>query len=537
MAELIGRGLTVRELLHIPQFHNARLLGGRAGLDAYVSRVNVMEVPDVTNWVRPGEMLVTTGYPFRDDPEALTRLIAELAEKRVAAFGIKPKRFIADIPRSAIEAADEHGLPLVELPENTAFSDVVRNVMEHVLIHESKDLSELQMRVQRMTQVLMAGRGLEAFLIELEKLLDNPVALLEGESVRYVSPEAEAWSEELALGGWRSSTPQGVDEPVVFYLAGQSSRVLRLTVIGGSKPAELVMFDTHNAYSALDALTLNWAAKLIGFEMNNARARSKIEEKYIDQFLQDWISGRIVSASDLKLRAEACGCPLDDKAAYVVGLVRCAERGVPVPELTELARQLQWESDASRMRWTVVDGRLNVLITLGASTERIQLEEASRMLRRHRRDAVLCAGRPAVHTQVRQSSQEAVWAWQVSSNCGLDDAVVGYNDLGVNLLLHRLLGTPEAEQFLRMYWQPIYLYDLRHQGMIVNTLKMFFAAGCNVKEAAERLFVHYNTVTYRLERIRQELGFDLGDTETRLRLQLAIRFGEMSEYYEEQASQ
>ena len=55
---------TVAELLAIPHLHEARLVAGEAGLQNSIIRVNVMEVPILLAWVRPGEFLMTTGYPF-----------------------------------------------------------------------------------------------------------------------------------------------------------------------------------------------------------------------------------------------------------------------------------------------------------------------------------------------------------------------------------------------------------------------------------------------------------------------------------------
>lgn len=55
---------TCRDLLLIPNLQGAIVLAGQKGMDRAVNRVNVMEVPDVIDWVRPGEFLVTSGFPF-----------------------------------------------------------------------------------------------------------------------------------------------------------------------------------------------------------------------------------------------------------------------------------------------------------------------------------------------------------------------------------------------------------------------------------------------------------------------------------------
>ncbi len=57
---------------------------------------------------------------------------------------------------------------------------------------------------------------------------------------------------------------------------------------------------------------------------------------------------------------------------------------------------------------------------------------------------------------------------------------------------------------------------------LIHTLEIYFAHNGNVCQTAEALFVHRNTLMYRLERIATILNLDLEKPETRLALQLAL---------------
>src|SRR5688572_7276012 len=81
-------GLRVREVLGASTLAGARVLAGAAGLDRIVRRLNVMEVPDILPWVKPHELLLTTGYPLRHNPEALVDLVGELDSRGLAALAI-----------------------------------------------------------------------------------------------------------------------------------------------------------------------------------------------------------------------------------------------------------------------------------------------------------------------------------------------------------------------------------------------------------------------------------------------------------------
>src|SRR3954452_12247546 len=98
-------GLRVREVLAAPSLAGARVLAGADGLDRMVSRLNVMEVPDILPWVKPDELLLTTAYPLRDDPERLVDLVESLDAHGLAGMGIKLHRYVDALPRAALARA------------------------------------------------------------------------------------------------------------------------------------------------------------------------------------------------------------------------------------------------------------------------------------------------------------------------------------------------------------------------------------------------------------------------------------------------
>ncbi len=70
-------------------------------------------------------------------------------------------------------------------------------------------------------------------------------------------------------------------------------------------------------------------------------------------------------------------------------------------------------------------------------------------------------------------------------------------------------------------------YDHTHNADLVHTLRMYFRCNCNALEAAERLFLHRNSLLYRLQRVEELLHVDLKDSQVRLALNLAIEMAEL----------
>jgi DNA-binding PucR family transcriptional regulator len=88
-------------------------------------------------------------------------------------------------------------------------------------------------------------------------------------------------------------------------------------------------------------------------------------------------------------------------------------------------------------------------------------------------------------------------------------------------LLRELARSPELAPFAGLV-RPLAEHDRARRSDLVRTLRAYFAAGSNASEAADRMFLHRNSMLYRLERIGKLTGLDLKDPRVALALQLGL---------------
>jgi DNA-binding PucR family transcriptional regulator len=88
-------------------------------------------------------------------------------------------------------------------------------------------------------------------------------------------------------------------------------------------------------------------------------------------------------------------------------------------------------------------------------------------------------------------------------------------------LLEELARSPDLAPFRELVW-PLVEHDRERRSDLVRTLRAYFAAGGNASEAADRMFLHRNSLLYRLERIGKLTGLDLRDPGVALALQLGL---------------
>lgn len=536
---------TVDEMLAIPIMERANLVAGHAARHRAITRVNVMEEAEVAPWIRSGEFLLANGTLFRRTPERLRQIVAELAKRGVSALGIKTKKGEEEVPQEALEEANRLGLALLALPPDIAFSDLVNACRERLLAQETFQLSDLQNRMQSMTRLLLEGGGLYSFLDALEEMLGNPVAILQQQDKSWLSASLrdadsmETWPILHAL----VTTQTDHDACYGFSTLHNSCRAYASPIPSRTmKHARLVLLERDKDIAPIDALSIDRLSALVGLEMANVDAVREVEGKYLDQFLQDWLAGKIVSDADWKLRADVCGCTIPEGSRICAVLVGWREQEPTLDKLKEITRRLR----AERLR--SVEGLLaapfgnDLALVLMLGKAAIGEDQAvhgleqllGRLLPELRsmlgnRELKLYAGKVVDrYDGLHGSWSQASRARQVAGVCGLPGEVVAYDRLGVYSLLYLIPLGEEREQFLTRFAAPLQQADRKGGGRLVETLEMFFRCNGNIKLTSEKLFAHYNTIVYRLEKIQAILGVSLDDPEDRLQLHLALKLGQIT---------
>jgi DNA-binding PucR family transcriptional regulator len=95
-------------------------------------------------------------------------------------------------------------------------------------------------------------------------------------------------------------------------------------------------------------------------------------------------------------------------------------------------------------------------------------------------------------------------------------------DTHLGPLLEALRTDPERAGYYLGLLKPLQEYDRAHYGDLVRTLGAYLRHGGNSTQTADALFLHRNSLRYRLARIRAITGLDPDDPDSRLALQVAV---------------
>src|SRR5438093_11143571 len=121
---------TVREAMR-SVLASAKLVAGADGLDRQVEWVRLMETPEVEP--RAGDLMFTSGFPIKDDPDAQIRLVGRIAEGGGAGLVVRPLPYLRRLTPEMVSEADRLKVPLFTISSDVQFVDLMTPLLERII--------------------------------------------------------------------------------------------------------------------------------------------------------------------------------------------------------------------------------------------------------------------------------------------------------------------------------------------------------------------------------------------------------------------
>ena len=535
--------LTVRQLLELPPLTEGCLVAGSQGLDREVHWAAVVDIPQASEWVRSGELLLTTFYGLRDDPRAQLALCEQLADKNLAGMVVATGKYVDHVPDEIREAANHSGFPIIELPWRIPFEDVVHVVSEHS-INEQYQLLKQSLAIHRsLTRLVLNGGSLEDVARELCLLLRRPVEI---DDISFAvlaeasGPGEVDESRRAAIREGRSSPAlleylrksgilgrvraklitERIDVTAETRALGMTmARILAPIVVARKIYGYVWIIAGERELEPLDFHAIEHAATVAALILFRNQTVHQGEER-----IERSLLGRLLSDSvrvDNALREQMTHFHLRVEAPHVVIAVDPAGND---PRSVELTARSAARLDGLALAVSERAGRVIVLLECGRreQVERFcqQFLSAAAPL-----DAPLRMGVSAFQQSpalLHREYEHALEALGLLPALGDERQVAYFDELGLLHWLHALPSDMVAENAFAQQLRRLSEHDRTHDGQLVHTLDVFLECEGNGVRAAQRLYIHRHTLKYRLQRIEEICGVDLSDPLCKLNLRTAL---------------
>ncbi|MBV9594713.1 MAG: PucR family transcriptional regulator ligand-binding domain-containing protein [Actinobacteria bacterium] len=550
-------GMSVRDLMTLPCLAGTTVIAGASGIDRVVRRVNVMEVPDILPWVKPAELLLTTGYPLRHsgDPAespagvaALVRLITELDARELAAVAIKLGRYLDEVPAPVRRVADRLGLPLLRLPDGVAFDEVLSGVFTALLDRQSRALTRTDALHRALAAIVLEGGDLPQIADEVARLLDAAVLICTPDGrVQARGGRDELQAAFAALDRFDDTGRFRVEQvgaggraPAGEHWPGELAMVS--IVAGGTDHGRIAAYRPSGALPPPGVQGLERAATVAALAITKQLAVSAVESKFRGDYLRDVLDG---SAGDAEAVVEHCRSldwDVDRPLVVVVAELNPDEPGQPAPPTA-----LRSPHERFTAAWQqVVRTRDKAAPVVGFRQEVVALLPVESVSRESARQVVgetvaavtgdrgggrrsFCAGVSRVVTdagELAEAYSAARKALAVGRRVGGRGSVSHFDDLGVYRLLSLVPDPGELRLFAGETLGEL-ARDTSEARDLRKTLQTLLDTNLNVAETARELHFHYNTLRYRITKLERLVGPFTSDAHLRLNVSLALQVMEM----------
>lgn len=536
--------MNVREILDIPVLEGCRVIAGKAGELREVSQVNMMDAPDIIHFLKRDVFLITTAYHLKDEPDQLMNLIKAMDKKGCAALGVKTKRYLHEIPQQVKILADQLAFPLIEIPMNLSLGDIVNHTLSRILDNRTYELENAINVHKKFTHHIMSGKGIEPLLNNLSEMIGFPVLLLD----RYSKIVSSSHREQVLIEGGSSQLP-------ISYLADSDNAPMSITfsLIRNKRTYSIFPIYTYekkrgylvvageiepNNHSA--KLTIEQATNVISFEWMKEFALKQNYERIKNDFFFHFVEGSNFSQEEIVNRAAEfslqhdqnyiCAAGKLDSMDYYGTYTQVQLKTDSIFEYIEekldrlaINAHLFKKGDTCVLLFAALDPAKGDHPRILKELERIQVEINEHF------DQSISFGVSNIATNflyVKNGYKEAIDTLKASRLAGKKRFIEEYRTKDILELL-RAIPEQDLKNFYEHALNKLSSPEFDDDETLLNTLFVYLETHCQISETAKRLFVHRNTVVYRLEKCQELLGRDINDSATTLQIRLAMQIKTM----------
>ena len=531
--------MTVEELLQLPTIKGLKLISGNLGVHREISTVTVVDTPDGFQWLKGNEVVITTTYALEKTPNAFLDFISKLLSRNISALIVKSDRYIKVIPENAKKLCDEKALPLIYCPAIYAFTDIINPTLSGIISKQAEQLKESSKIHESFLELAINDRSIHQILQTLSTLIQEPTAYVDtvfhkvyfSENVSEDSLYLKGLSYEIILNEYREKY-QCIDvvnkEQKFGYIMLLSDR------------SDRTYPDTDsNIYKT----AIEYASIVIILRMQIRISNRMIEEKYYSSFVGDLMLNNVKTREEINTRAHLYGWNLDGGGFVAIIDINNIKKYYLRDLDTGTNEKLQKYTDRifdtsikyikqafpSTIYYSQSDFIAFLITGKLPVSARKTLADTFSQIQHSLLNAVpftisMGVGMYVddiinIHNSYQQAKQVIQTVYQIQQF----NRLFFYDQIGIYRLLFSISSNNEAIEFCDKYVKPLQQYDDQHHANLIETLQSIINCGWNLKLASEKLFLHYNSVKYRFQKICDLLEIDLRDNSRHTEIELALK--------------
>ena len=528
---------TVRKLLESEQFPKMKLLCGEKGLDLEVKGIRIIEIEDIERYLTGGEILITSFQVYLScSDREVEQHFEDLVKSEISGFIVK-KRKEYDPTGRRLSLLEKHckkyEIPLVEISEDLHYWGIIRYVIMQVFDKATARLKYFKITHDNFNTFILNNNGscntASDIIKFLSVMIENPVVLYYGNLNCMVSTNSD--NSKLILSDEIQPYKPNIITKFQYMkqMKGSCVQYVVKFAILNEMEIYITITEENRELTELDYMAIENAIINLQYGFLSEFAQDEVKKKYQRDIVHNILNG-LLSSKEMTEAASQLGMKESDTYRVVdfhtikknvqrkYTKEQLQEVGVIVGELMYLLPDaLIYRNMDQIVMIQQVDSNQTELEYQKEMEEVEDVIQRSILYRKKDTDFQIGIGKSVEgYQRLKESYHEASRAIKYIDIIRLvtgdkNKSVVHYSNLGFFQIFGEIDDVTELERYIPETLKKLYLYDDEHKGELITTLQMYLRNNQSIKKTADEMFVHYRTISYRLEKIKQISGINFDD--------------------------
>ncbi len=526
--------LTVAKLLNLQAYKEAQLVAGFEGLSNEVSGITIMEDITISEWLRGGEALLTSLMPVKHYSKSeILEFLNTLLKNKISVIIIKTGKNIEKIPEELLLWANENQIPVVQVPRHVFYTDLMYPVMAEIMESQVTRLSYFKLIHEKFREMAIKDYPLKVVLSTLSEIIGNPVEIYDKNYNLMVSTlkSSNDIKNELSLILYKDDQGQMFTEKnllnpnvnvkgIIFEISALENTKSYLSILEQNKPVD-----------DMDLLAIENACTNIALIMARKIAIKEVEERFMNNIVDDLINGVEILNDSLLERANIAGIDLFSSYNIIVLKLHCNL------DLIKYSLKKQLGNFVTKYKGIYSLKTDHVIVFVNSKEvekldkkNSVSFKDELRKIGDHNIGLQSChnfsvgiGNEAKSFEEIRKSYEQAVNALTIGEETNQPGFILTYDELGIYKIISDISHEGNTSKYIPQSVLKIIEADKTKNSVLLNTLRAYIKNNQHIKDTANELFIHPKTVSYRLEQIKEMGGIDLKNPDELLEIQFALK--------------
>jgi len=519
--------LTVEEVLDSKVFKSFEILGGNEGLIKRCNHMTILETPEGLNWLKGGEFLLTTGYALHNNIKGKQDMVSDAYHKGVVAIGIKENRYFNKIDKKLVEDANKYDVLLIKLPYNLVYTDTISNFYDLIFYKKNSYILNLNNVYKNLLKLSFENRDMDGIIQSLSNISDSNIFLFDDDfnilsrniidfdsynNISYYFPfnnNGKRMIKNIKFFNWN------------YHI--NDSYISMYPIMKNNEPSSYLYIVSNRKLESIEQRTIKYGASMISSNLEREWMIELKQTNFNKILVETMLNSKDLTNEFYENIEKDLGW---DKTGKFIGICIKVFLKKSWKELIdynyEIYRIINNILGFNSYLTTIRSDKIFLFVKIESDIYlKNVVYDIKKELQSYEDEVLTSIGVSRTYNSLKQIEDLYNESFLASLFCEKD--VVYYEGLDNIKLLYLLKEDVEVYNYYCNTIKKLEVYDNDNGTDLLGTIETYLKCNLNKKVTSSKLFIHVETLRYRLNRVQEITGYSVDNVEDTFSLQMGLK--------------